>query len=155
LVRAVGAFATSLAPTHIVTVAGGRVRLTPTSGAFSEAGWDAAVTAALDAAAGAAAVAGAAAAPAPAPAAAPAGGFEDRQKTKKSRQRLDKCMSLIEAAEKEIGELDTTIAAAFEKGDGPAAAKASARQEKLQADIERLFEEAEQLETELAGASAS
>ena len=145
------AFATSLAPTHIVTVAGGRVRLTPTAGVFSEAGWDAAVTAALDAAAGQAAAAGAAAPAAP-PAAAAAGGFGDRQKTKKSRQRLEKCFALIEAAETEIGTLDATVAAAFEKGDGPGAAKAAARQDKLRADVEKLFEEAEQLETELAGA---
>jgi len=144
-------FAVNLQPTHLVSVSGGRARMVALSGALSEADWDSAVAAA-NAASVATAAPTAAAVPMAAAAAPAAGSFEARKRLKSSKARLEKVMSRIEAAEAESGALDSAIAAAFERRDADGAAKAVAKKERLANEVEALYEEAQQLETELAEA---
>ena len=145
------AFAEALAPTHALTVAAGKARLHQVvGGVLEEHHWGAEVAAQAAEAQRAAAAPAAAAAAAPAAAA-----FEARKRAQRSAARLEKLMTLIEAAETKAAACDADAAAAFERRDTTAANKAVAARAKLDADIAAYFEEAETLEAALAAEPAT
>ena len=137
------AFAVSLKPTHLLSVAASRASLSQTSGDLSEADWDAALEKAQRSASDAAA--------APAPQAEQKeSSFEERKRAQRTEARLDKLMALIEQAEQSIAEEDAAVAAAFERGDSAAAEKAVRRKEALEAKVAAYFAEAEELSSAAA-----
>lgn len=158
------AFCREFQPTHILRVQNGRATLKLcVSGEVSDSDfWEdprhaetaPAAAAVTPAAAVAVAPAAAPAAPAkakaaPAPPSSTGGSFGDRKKNQKAQSRLTKVMSLIEAAEERLADIDAQVAAAFEARDSIKAEKLMVQKRKLESDIEGHFAEADSLEKEL------
>ena len=140
-------FATALAPNHVVTVAAGGATLSPAyGGELSPHHWG--VETALAATTAMQQASRAAKAEAAAPGAA---AFEARKAVQRQRARLDKLLTLIEAAERKMGAAEADAAAAAQAGDSDKAAAAMKLYDTHAAEVEQHFAEAETLEVALAG----
>lgn len=143
------AFATSLAPDYVITVAAGTAQLSQViGGELTAQHWGVDTAAAAIAAAVEEERASKARA-----AAASAASFDARKATKAQRARLDKLLMLIEQAESRQAAAEAAAADAFQANDSALAAKHVAARDKAAAEVEAYFAEAEQLETALAQAA--
>lgn len=139
------AFAAALAPNHVVTVAAGGAMLSPAYGELAPHHWGVETAQAQATAVQEASRAAKAEAAAPGVAA-----FEARKAVQRQRARLDKLLTLIEAAEQKMAAAEADAAAAAQAGDSAKAAAAMKLYDKHAAEVEQHFAEAESLEVALA-----